>query len=90
MDSGDGAEHVGDGVDLGVDDVEGLQDQVVVLPVFLGVIGDDDDGRGVHHFVKKPVDQHQLVECFLERHVDQVDGDPLVAERLVEQNVDAG
>ena len=49
-----------------------------------------DDRRGVDDLVEEAIDQDQLVERFLEGNVDQVDGHPTIAKRLVEENIDAG
>ena len=43
----------------------------------------------VDDFVEEPVDQNELVERLFERDVHEVHRHSLVAERLVEQDVDA-
>ena len=58
--------------------------------MLLRVVGDDDDRGRIDDLIEQPVDQDELVERLHERDIDEIDGDPLVAERFVEQDVDPG
>ena len=89
-DAHDGVDDLHDFLRVGVRQIEGLHDQVVVLLVRLRVVLRHDDRGRVEHLVEVPVRRQDLLQRLFDGDVLQRDRDRHVAEvLLIELDVDA-
>ena len=83
------ADDVGDLLGVAVREIEGADDEILVVAAGLRVVGDDDDGVLVEHLVEVIGGLHHALERLLRGDVLQLDGDAVVLDRLIEEDVDA-
>ena len=86
----DGGENLAHVVGIGIRQVDGLDDLVLELLAVLGSGLEDHDGVLVDHLVEQVVLQHQDVQDALEGQAPQIDGDGLILEGSVGNDVHAG
>ena len=84
-----GPDDVGDLLGVAVRQIEGADDEVFVVAAGLRIVGDDDDGVLVERFVEMIGGLHDALEGLLGGDVLQLDGDAVVLDGLVEEDVDA-
>ena len=83
------AHDVGDLLGVAVGEIERADDEVFVVAARLRVVGDDDDGLLVEDLVEVIGGLHDALERLLRGDVAQLDGDAVVLDGLVEEDVDA-